>query len=106
MGYEEDWLNVDVLVEVVYNVGFQEVYKVVLEVVIFDLENGVFIEIGFECFVQFGFWYKMIFWDFFVYEELELMDILIDLVMEDKIKVLNFVWIMVMQLKGILFFLK
>ena len=77
-----------------------------LEAVIFDPENGVFIEIGPERFVQFGFWYKMIPWDFFAYEEPELMDILTDLVMEDKIKVLNPAWTMVMQSKGILPFLK
>ncbi len=106
MGYEEDWLNVDVLAEAAHNAGFQEVHKVALEAVIFDPENGVFIEIGPERFVQFGFWYKMIPWDFFAYEEPELMDILTDLVMEDKIKVLNPAWTMVMQSKGILPFLK
>lgn len=102
LGYEEDWLNVDVIAEAAHNAGFQEVHKVALEAVIFDPENGLFIEIGPERFVHFGFWYKMIPWEFFAYEEPELMGIITDLVTEDKIKVLNPAWTMIMQSKGLL----
>lgn len=105
LGYEEDWLNVEVISEAAHNAGFQQVHKVDLESVIFDPENGAFIEIGPERFVHFGFWYKMIPWDFFAFEEPELMGILTDLVLEDKLKVLNPAWTMMMQSKGILPFL-
>lgn len=102
MGYEEDWLNVDVLAEAAKAAGFKEVHKVALEAVIFDPDNGIFIEVGPDRFLQFDFWYKMIPWDFFAYEEPELMDILTDLVTTDKVKVLNPAWTMVPQSKGIL----
>ena len=102
LGYEEDWLNVDVIAEAAHNAGFQQVHKVALEAVIFDPDNGLFIEIGPERFVHFGFWYKMIPWDFFAYEEPELMGIVTDLVKGGKIKVLNPAWTMIMQSKGLL----
>lgn len=102
LGYEEDWLNVDVIAEAAHNAGFQQVHKVALEAVIFDPDNGLFIEIGPERFVHFGFWYKMIPWDFFAYEEPELMGIVTDLVKSGKIKVLNPAWTMIMQSKGLL----
>jgi glutathionylspermidine synthase len=105
LGYEEDWLNVDVLAEAATAAGFQEVHKVALEAVIFDPENGLFIELGPDRFLQFDFWYKMIPWDFFATEEPELMDLLTQLVIDDKVKVLNPAWTMVVQSKGILPFL-
>ena len=106
LGYEEDWLNVEVLAEAAQKAGFQQVHKVALEAVIFDPENGLFIEIGPERFVHFGFWYKMIPWDFFAFEEPELMGILTDLVRDDKVKVFNPAWAMVAQSKGLLPFLQ
>lgn len=102
LGYEEDWLNVDVIAEAAQNAGFQQVHKVALDAVIFDPDNGLFIEIGPERFVHFGFWYKMIPWDFFAYEEPELMGMLTDMVKNGKIKVLNPAWTMIMQSKGLL----
>ena len=102
LGYEEDWLNVEVLAEAAKAAGFKEIHKVALEAVIFDPENGVFIEVGPDRFVQFDFWYKMIPWEFFAYEEPELMGILTNLVMEDKVKIINPAWTMIMQSKGVL----
>ncbi|PSR13510.1 MAG: hypothetical protein DA408_13315 [Bacteroidetes bacterium] len=106
MGYEEDMLNVDVLAEAARAAGFREVHQVALEAVIFDPENGVFVEVGPERFIQFDFWYKMIPWDFIAYEEPELMDLLTDLVLADKVKIFNPAWTMILQSKGCLPFVQ
>ncbi|MEM9929299.1 MAG: glutathionylspermidine synthase family protein [Bacteroidota bacterium] len=105
LGYEEDVLNVTVLREAAQKAGFQSVYVAELEDVIFDPENGLFVEVGDDEFLTFDFWYKMIPWDFIAAEEPELMLLLTDLVKEDKVKILNPAWTMVLQSKGILPFL-
>lgn len=106
LGFEEDWLNVEVIAEAAEAAGFQQVHKVALEAVIFDPEEGVFIEIGPDRFIHFDFWYKMIPWDFIAYEEPDLMNLLTDLVMDDKVKILNPAWTMLMQSKGVLPFVQ
>lgn len=105
LGYEEDLLNVNVVMEAARAAGFQEVHQVNLEDLIFDPEEGVFLELGPDRFVVFDFMYKMIPWDFFAYEEPELMGILTDLVTAGKLKVFNPAWTMLIQSKGSLPFL-
>jgi glutathionylspermidine synthase len=48
----------------------------------------------------------MIPWDFITYEEPDLMNMLTDLVIADKVKILNPAWTMMMQSKGILPFVQ
>lgn len=105
MGYEEDWLNVQVLADAAKVAGFKTVQLALLEDVIFDPENGVFVEVGPDQFQHFPFWYKMFPWDFIAYEEPDLMQLLSDLVQEDKLLVLNPAWTMVLQSKAILPFI-
>lgn len=100
MGYEEDWLNADILVDAAKKAGFKEVHQVDLSAVIFDPEEGVFVELGNDRYIHFDFWYKMVPWDFIAYEEPELMKILTDLVLDEKLLVLNPAWTMVLQSKA------
>lgn len=100
MGYEEDCINIDVLVEAARKAGFEEIYQVNLEAVIFDPEEGVFLEIGQDRFIHFDFWYKIVPWDFIANEEPDLMNLLTDLVIEGKLLVLNPAWTMLLQSKA------
>lgn len=53
--------------------GFEEVYCVLMEEVIFLEEEGIFLEVEFDEYFCYDFVFKMVFWEFIVYEELELM---------------------------------
>lgn len=105
MGYEEDQINLDVLVEAAQKAGFKQVHQINLEAVIFDPEEGIFIEIGEERFISFDFWYKLFPWDFIATEEPELMDLLTDIAISGKAIILNPAWTMALQTKALLPFL-
>lgn len=102
MGYEEDWLNVETISQAAEKAGFDEVQLLDYDAIIFDPENGLFLELGEDEFLQFDYWYKMIPWDFLVFEDPEIFQILQELVLSRKLKILNPAWTMALQSKGIL----
>lgn len=102
LGYEEDWINADVVAEAAREAGFEEVETAILERVIFSPEEGVFLEEDNGVFVRYDFWYKFIPWDFIAYEEPELFDDLEQLIRSKKVMVLNPAYTMLLQSKALL----
>lgn len=102
LGYEEDRLNIQVLKEAAEAAGFNVAYSD-LEHVIFG-DDGVFLEKGDE-YTQYFFVYKFIPWEFILYEEPDLMDILIKLSTDHDLIVLNPAYTLAFQAKHMLSFL-
>jgi glutathionylspermidine synthase len=102
MGFEEDLLNVEVIARAARQAGFREVQLMLLEKVVFDPEEGIFIDLGREQYRQYDFWYKLAPWDFIAYDEPDLMEILTEIIMQERAVVINPAWTMLLQSKGLL----
>lgn len=102
MGYQEDWLNTDVIEAAAKKAGFEVVQSMVLERVIFSPEEGIFVELHEEYFEQYHFWYKMVPWEFIADEEPDLMDLLEKIIMNGLAVVLNPAYTMLLQSKAIM----
>lgn len=86
LGHEEDKLNLKVIKDAAEAAGFEADYAD-LEDVIFD-EDGVFLQQK-DVYVQYHFVYKLVPWEFIMFEEPDLMDILTDLSINHGLVVLN-----------------
>ncbi|MFK7809101.1 MAG: glutathionylspermidine synthase family protein, partial [Saprospiraceae bacterium] len=102
MGYEEDELNVELIARAAELAGFEDIQIIELEDVIFAKDDGVYVEFGEENFRRYDFWFKMIPWDFILFEEPELFEILDNLVQNEHTIILNPAFTMLMQNKGLL----
>ncbi len=100
-GHEEDWLNAEIIAEAAEEAGFTEVQKLVMDKVIFS-EEGVFVEMGHEHFVQFDFVFKVIPWEFIMHEEPELLGIFDKAIRNKEVIVLNPAYTALLQSKAIL----
>lgn len=100
LGYVEDQLNCKVLVEAATEAGFQAVYSD-LEYVIFE-PDGVYLEFDDGSDLRFDFMYKLVPWEFIMFEEPELLDILHDLQTHDDLYILNPAYSIIMQSKATL----
>jgi len=102
MGYPEDDLNVQIVGKAARKAGFTKIHFAPLDKVIFSPDEGVYLEITPDNFIQFDFWYKFSPWDFIVFDEPELLDVLDNLITQRCVIVLNPAWTMIMQSKGIM----
>ena len=102
MGGDDDWLNADVISEAAERAGFDEVHYADLQKVTFSPEEGIFLEVTPGNYLRFDFWYKMLPWDFFLFEEPELFAILDRIVRQELCIILNPAFAMLLQNKGLL----
>jgi glutathionylspermidine synthase len=102
MGHPEDELNVAVLLTAAREAGFEVVQHVELQRVIFSADEGIFVELGPDRYQQYGFWAKMVPWDFICYDEPDLLDLLQDIIMGGHAVVINPAFTMMLQSKGML----
>lgn len=100
LGHEDDQLNCKVLVEAATEAGFEAVYAD-LEYVIFE-DDGVYLEFDDGGDMRFDFMYKLVPWEFIMFEEPELLDILHDLQMSDELYIMNPAYSIIMQSKATL----
>lgn len=100
LGYEEDVLNAQVIVEIAKEAGFNAEYAD-LEQVVFD-NDGVYLDFDDGSDQRFDYMYKIVPWEFIMYEEPELLEILKDLYDRDKIYIMNPAYTAIMQSKSIL----
>lgn len=98
-GHPEDINNCNVVLDCASSVGFSCFYEN-LESVIFS-DEGIFVEIGHE-YQPVDIWFKMIPWDWIVYEEPELADTLSHLILNKKTTILNPPFTMLWQNKKFL----
>lgn len=85
-GYEEDILNVNCIIDIAYDAGFKPLYTN-LENVIFS-DEGVYHQIGDE-YEEVDVFFKMVPWDWIFNDEPELARTLSDLIINEKVVVLN-----------------
>lgn len=102
MGYQEDWLNTDVIAIAAKKAGFELVQSMVLEKVIFSADEGIFVELNEDYFEQYHFWYKMVPWEFIADDEPELMDLLEKIILNGHAVVVNPAYTMLLQSKAIM----
>jgi glutathionylspermidine synthase len=102
MGYKEDKLNVELIAKAAEMAGFEDVTIRNLDEVIFAKDEGIFVEFGEEDYRRYDFWFKIVPWDFILFEEPDLFDILDNLIQNELAIVLNPAFTMLMQNKGLL----
>lgn len=100
LGYVEDKLNAKVIVDAAKEAGFEAVYAD-LEFLIFE-DDGVYLEFDGGEEIRFDFMYKLVPWEFIMFEEPELLEILKDLQLNDEIYILNPAHSILMQSKAVL----
>ncbi len=101
LGHEEDVLNLDILNAAAIKGGFYT-QQMLLERVIFSPDEGIFIKLNEEEYIQYDFWFKLVPWELIAYEEPELMDILTQIVTKDLAIILNPAYTMIFQSKAIM----
>jgi glutathionylspermidine synthase len=101
MGYKEDWLNTEVIGKAAAEAGFTNVQSMLLEKVTFSPDEGIFIELNNDEFMKFEFVFKLVPWEFIAYEEPDLLDILKEVILNDLAIIINPIWTMLLQSKGI-----
>lgn len=99
--FPEDDTNVEVLGEAAKEAGFEIAYCYI-EDVQFSAQEGVYMRDHFDNYYRFNFWFKLVPWEYIAYDEPELMDILNELVLNDKLIVINPAYNLLFQSKGIL----
>jgi glutathionylspermidine synthase len=100
LGYDEDVLNAQVLVEIAEEAGFEAAYSD-LENVVFE-DDGVFLDFEDGSDQRYDYIFKLVPWEFIMYEEPELLDILHNLQLNDLVYIMNPAYTALMQSKAIL----
>ncbi|MFN3782557.1 MAG: glutathionylspermidine synthase family protein [Spirosomataceae bacterium] len=100
-GYPEDDNNVALLMEAAAEAGFFTDFCFV-EDVTFSEFDGIFAPNQYGDLAHFGFWFKLIPWEFIAEDEPELCEILTRLVTQEKLVIVNPAYTMLFQSKGIL----
>jgi len=98
LGYIEDQLNAKVIEGIASQAGFNVMYAD-LEDVIFS-DDGVFLEDEDGDYIPFPYIFKFVPWEFIAFEEPELLQILSELIMSDKIYLINPAYTLAFQSKA------
>jgi glutathionylspermidine synthase len=96
LGFEEDRLNLSVIETAAEAAGFEVDYAD-LDTVVFA-KDGAYLQTD-EGYVQYHFMYKMVPWEIIMFEETELMDILVDLALDHDLVILNPAYSIALQAK-------
>lgn len=102
LGFAEDQLTASVIGRAARQAGWEDVGTKALEEVIFDPDDAVLVEVGGGQAKAYDNLYKAFPWDFILFEEPELWELLTELVTSRKVKILNPAWSLLLQCKGIL----
>lgn len=100
-GYPEDDSNLAVIGEAAKEAGFQIAYEYI-EKIDFSPTEGIFSQDSNGNFLKFDFWFKLIPWEIIANEEPELMDILTQIVKNNKAMIINPAYVMLFQSKALL----
>lgn len=100
-GFPEDDANVEVLSEAAKAAGFEVDFEYI-ENVEFSEEEGIFKANADDTFSRFDFWFKLVPWEYIVWDEPELTQTLNQLVISGKTIVVNPAYTLLFQSKGIL----
>ncbi len=98
----EDETNVNLLAEAAKEAGFEVGFSYVDEID-FSETDGVFVENKKQnTYIYYPFWFKLLPWEYIALDEPDLLDILVPMVKNRKVVILNPVYTMLFQSKGIL----
>jgi glutathionylspermidine synthase len=100
-GFPEDATNVSILQEAAQQAGFQTDTEFI-ENVEFSKSEGIFKEISQDNFEQYPYWFKLVPWEFIANDEPELLEIITELVLNNKLIVINPAYTLIFQSKGLL----
>ncbi|WP_235299166.1 glutathionylspermidine synthase family protein [Portibacter marinus] len=100
LGYEEDVLNAKVIVDIAEEAGFEAQYSD-LENVVFE-EDGIYLDFEDGSDMRYDYMFKLVPWEFIMYEEPDLMEILHGLQMDDLLYIMNPAYSALMQSKAVL----
>ena len=100
LGHDEDVLNAQVIVEIAKEAGFYAEYSD-LENVVFE-EDGIYLDYDDESDQKFDYMFKLVPWEFIMFEEPELLELLRTLQLSDKLYIMNPAYTAIMQSKAIL----
>lgn len=101
LGYKEDKANLMPIMEAAQRAGFDTEYAD-LQDIVFDEDEGIFLEDMTGVSTQFDYLYKLVPWEFICFEEPELLDILHKLITKDLVYVLNPPYTLIFQSKQFL----
>lgn len=101
-GYPEDEANVAILAEAAKEAGFEIAFEYI-ENVEFSAQEGIFRQVpATGQFEKFGFWFKLMPWEYIAEDEPELCEILSKLVLSGQVVVLNPAYTLLFQSKAML----
>jgi len=98
LGHEEDKANAQLIMQIANEEGFEVAYADLPEID-FAIGEGIFVDAGEGMSAQYDFLYKLVPWEFICFDEPDLLDILHNLIMDDKLYVLNPPYAIVYQSK-------
>lgn len=101
MGHDEDMLNNDLLASAAFKAGF-EVQHRRLDAVTFSPDEGILIQVGHDKYLPFDFWFKLVPWEHIAFEEPEIMDILTEIVVNEKAIIANPAYMMLAQSQALM----
>lgn len=99
--YPEDDANVAVLSEAAKSAGFQVEFSYI-ENVEFSEDEGIFKSNDDGTFTRYDFWFKLVPWEYMAWDEPELIRILTNLVINEKVVIINPAYTLLFQSKAIL----
>lgn len=102
MGHTDDELNAEMIARAVKDAGWGRADAVPLPDLDFNPDEGLFYEAKPGRWLHYGTMIKFFPWDFTLFEEPDLFDYLAEMVMNDRLRVLNPAWTLLLQSKALL----
>ena len=102
MGHDDDYHNAHVIAKAAKKAGWASAQHMLLERVTFDPDDAMMVDNGKGESIVYDVLFKFFPWDFAFLEEPALGELLTEMVMERRLKVLNPAWAMLLQSKALL----
>lgn len=101
LGHEEDAINADIIAQAGERAGMQT-YFAELKDVVFSPDDGIFLQVKRDEYQPIDYWFKLVPWEVIAFEEKDLMDILTEIVLNEKAIIMNPAYVMLFQSKAML----
>ncbi len=102
LGHPDDLHNSEILAEAMADAGWGRADAVELPELDFNPDSGLFYEAKAGRWIHYGTMVKFFPWDFALFEEPDLFDYLSEMVMNDRLRVLNPAWTLLLQSKALM----
>lgn len=102
MGHPDDIMNSEMLARATQDAGWGRTDAVDLPALDFNPDEGLFYEAKPGRWIHYGTMIKFFPWDFALFEEPELFDYLSEMILNDRLRVLNPAWTLLLQSKALM----